>query len=146
LKGAYVAKPEVGELKKIVMGAGSEVQHLMAAFKDDAGVTVVSMLFMGRFDRQDSTYRKEVLPKSCTDRTAMEAVVSGLWHKYTVLDGKEIRRHREQRLQKRLGWWRRNGWRKWQRIWRTRTTRVTIDRGDFEEDLHSATIMIRMIY
>mgnify|MGYP002806258118 CR=1 FL=1 len=31
MKGAYVAKPEVGELKKIVMGAGSEVQHLMAA-------------------------------------------------------------------------------------------------------------------
>ena len=90
LKGAYVAKPEVGELKKIVMGAGSEVQHLMAAFKDDAGVTVVSMLFMGRFDRQDSTYRKEVLPKSCTDRTAMEAVVSGLWHKYTGLDGKVV--------------------------------------------------------
>ena len=82
LKGAYVAKPEVGELKKIVMGAGSEVQHLMAAFKDDAGVRVVSMLFMGRFDRQDSTYRKAVLPKSCTDRTAMEAVVSGLWHKH----------------------------------------------------------------
>ncbi|GMI56858.1 hypothetical protein ScalyP_jg2930 [Parmales sp. scaly parma] len=53
--------PEVGELKKIVMGAGSEVQHLMAAFKDDAGVRVVSMLFMGRFDRQDSTYRKAVV-------------------------------------------------------------------------------------
>jgi len=37
LKGAYVTKPEVGELKKIVMGAGSEVQHLMAAFKDRHG-------------------------------------------------------------------------------------------------------------
>jgi len=90
LKGAYVTKPEVGELKKIVMGAGSEVQHLMAAFKDDAGVRVVSMPCMERFDRQDAAYRESVLPKSCTDRTAMEAGVSGLWHKYTGLDGKVV--------------------------------------------------------
>ena len=51
LKGAYVTKPEVWELKKIVMGMASEVQHLMAAFKDDAGVRVVSMPCMERFDR-----------------------------------------------------------------------------------------------
>ena len=36
-KGVEKMVPEVGELKKIVMGAGSEVQHLMAAFKDRHG-------------------------------------------------------------------------------------------------------------
>jgi transketolase len=90
LKGAYVAKGEKGQLKTIVMGTGSEVQHLMAAFKDNDGVRVVSMPCMERFDRQSDEYRESVLPKSCTDRVAMEAGVSGLWYKYVGLDGKVV--------------------------------------------------------
>jgi transketolase len=90
LKGAYVCKPEKGALKKIVMATGSEVQHCMAAFGGDDGTRVVSMPCMERFDRQSDAYKEEILPKACTDRTAMEAGVSGLWWKYVGLDGEVV--------------------------------------------------------
>ena len=54
------------------------------------GVRVVSMPCMEVFDRQSDAYKAEVLPGSCTKRVAIEAGVSGLWHKYTGLDGKVI--------------------------------------------------------
>jgi transketolase len=54
------------------------------------GTRVVSIPCMERFDRQAADYKESVLPSVCTKRVAIEAGVSGLWHKYTGLDGKVI--------------------------------------------------------
>ena len=90
LKGAYVAKKETGKLDTIVMASGSEVQHVMEAFKDSPTVRVVSMPCMERFDRQSDDYKQSVLPKEVTNRVAMEAGVSAPWYKYVGMDGKVV--------------------------------------------------------
>lgn len=91
LKGGYIAKKETGELKIIILATGSELQHAMkAAGEIGDGARVVSMPCMERFDRQTKAYRESVLPASCKKRVAIEAGVTGLWHKYVGLDGKAI--------------------------------------------------------
>lgn len=91
LKGAYVLKEEVGELKLILMASGSEVGHIVEAAKElGDGVRVVSMPCFERFDRQSAEYQESVLPKSCVKRIALEAGVTGLWHKYTGFEGKAL--------------------------------------------------------
>jgi len=91
LKGGYIAKKEASALTHIIIAAGSELQWAMDAAKElGDGVRVVSMPCMEAFDRQSDAYKAEVLPPSCTKRVAIEAGVSGLWHKYTGLDGKVI--------------------------------------------------------
>lgn len=89
--GAYVLKKEEGALECIILSSGSEVEHAMnAAATIGAGARVVSVPCMERFDRQSVEYRESVLPASCTKRVAIEAGVSGLWHKYTGLEGKVL--------------------------------------------------------
>mmetsp|Transcript_38723 Transcript_38723/g.71739 ORF Transcript_38723/g.71739 Transcript_38723/m.71739 type:complete len:96 (+) Transcript_38723:2-289(+) len=61
-----------------------------AAKELGGGVRVVSMPCFERFDRQDASYKEEVLPPSCTKRLAIEAGVTGMWYKYVGLDGKVI--------------------------------------------------------
>jgi transketolase len=91
LKGGYIAVKETGKLEAILVSAGSEVQHAVAAAKTlGAGVRVVSIPSFYRFDQQPQAYRDEVLPPSCRKRVAIEAGVSGLWWKYVGLDGKVI--------------------------------------------------------
>jgi transketolase len=90
-KGAYIALKETGALQTILLGAGSEVQHAIAAAKElGNGVRVVSVPSFHRFDRQPQSYRDEVLPPSCRCRVAIEAGVPDLWWKYVGLDGKVI--------------------------------------------------------
>merc|ERR1719326_1772973 len=58
LKGAYTLVKEKGELKQIIIAAGSEVQFAEAAAKElGAGVRVVSMPCMSLFDKQPAEYR-----------------------------------------------------------------------------------------
>ncbi len=91
LKGGYIAVKETGKLETILISAGSEVQHAVAAAKTlGAGVRVVSIPSFFRFDQQSQAYRDEVLPPSCRKRVAIEAGVSALWWKYVGLDGKVI--------------------------------------------------------
>jgi transketolase len=91
LKGAYIAKKEKGELKLILMGSGSELQHAIAAADElGEGVRVVSVPCFERFDRQGADYKESVLPKAVTKRIAIEAGVSDLWWKYVGLDGKVL--------------------------------------------------------
>ncbi len=91
LKGGYIARREKGDLKVILLAAGSEVQHAMAAADEIGdGVRVVSVPCMERFDRQSAEYREQVLPSSCRRRVAIEAGVSALWYKYVGLDGRVI--------------------------------------------------------
>ncbi len=86
-RGAYIAKKEEGALEAIVIATGSELQHAIKAADGKAGVRVVSMPSMERFDRQGADYKEEILPKACSKRIAIEAGVSGLWHKYVGTDG-----------------------------------------------------------
>jgi transketolase len=91
LKGAYIAKKENGDLKLILMGSGSELQHAIAAAAElGDGVRVVSVPCFERFDRQGADYQESILPKSCTKRIAIEAGISGLWWKYVGLGGKVL--------------------------------------------------------
>lgn len=86
--GGYVAKKETAALETILLSAGSELQHaLAAAEKLGPGTRVVSMPAFARFDRQSAEYRESVLPKSCRRRVSIEATVTSTWAKYVGLDG-----------------------------------------------------------
>jgi len=88
LLGGYIAKKETGTLTTILLSAGSELQHALAAAQQlGDGVRVVSMPCFERFERQSQSYREEVLPLSCRKRVAIEAGVPDAWHRYTGLDG-----------------------------------------------------------
>ncbi len=91
LRGGYIAVKETAPLTHILLAAGSELQLATAAAKElGAGVRVVSLPSFSRFDRQSAEYRESVLPSSCRARVAVEAGVTGLWAKYTGLDGKVV--------------------------------------------------------
>ena len=90
-KGGYIAVHESGSLKIILLGAGSELQHAIAAAKElGEGVRVVSIPSFHRFDAQPQAYREEVLPPACEKRVAIEAGVPDLWWKYVGLKGTVI--------------------------------------------------------
>jgi len=91
LKGAYVLRPEKGELKTIILATGSEVQYAVeAAKKLGDGVRVVSVPSADRFDRQSDEYKESVLPRSVRRRVSIEAGVTSFWYKYVGLDGKTV--------------------------------------------------------
>ena len=84
-------KREESDLRLILLASGSELQLALAAAEElDDGVRVVAMPCMERFDRQSADYREDILPPNCTTRVAIEAGVSGLWHKYTGIDGRVV--------------------------------------------------------
>ena len=91
LKGAYVLHRETDPLQAIIIASGSEVQHAVAAAKQlGGGIRVVSVPCSERFERQDASYREEVLPSACRKRVSIEAGVTEFWYKYIGLDGKPI--------------------------------------------------------
>ena len=74
-----------------MLASGSELQLAIAAAKElGSGIRVVSVPCMEIFDRQNEDYRESLLPLKCTQRVAIEAGITGLWHKYTGLKGKVI--------------------------------------------------------
>merc|ERR1711871_929500 len=89
LKGGYTLIKEKGDLKKIIIAAGSEVWIAVDAAKElGDGVRVVSMPCVEAFERQSAEYKEEVLPKGMkADTLAVEAGVTSAWYKYadTVL-------------------------------------------------------------
>jgi transketolase len=88
LRGGYVAKKETAPLELILLSAGSELQHALAAAKTlGPGTRVVSVPCFARFDRQPAAYREEVLPRACRRRVAVEATVPSTWARYVGLDG-----------------------------------------------------------
>jgi transketolase len=91
LKGGYIAIRESAPLTHILLSSGSELQLAIAAAKTlGAGTRVVSIPSFHRFDQQPAEYRESVLPSDCRKRVAVEAGVTGLWHKYVGLDGKIV--------------------------------------------------------
>ena len=90
-RGGYVLKDSVGTPQVILIATGSEVGLAMqAAAQLGDGVRVVSMPSTDVFDRQEQSYRESVLPTACRKRVAIEAGVTGFWHKYVGLDGAVI--------------------------------------------------------
>jgi transketolase len=90
-KGGYVlSEAQGGKPQAVIIATGSEVDLAMKAQAALAGegihVRVVSMPSTNVFDRQDQAYKDSVLPKGI-NRVAVEAGVTGFWHKYVGLDG-----------------------------------------------------------
>ncbi|MCC5838803.1 MAG: transketolase [Opitutales bacterium] len=88
LRGAYIARKESAALDTILLATGSELAVAMAAAeKIGPGCRVVSVPSMEIFERQSAEYKETILPPACRRRIAVEAGVTGLWHRYTGLDG-----------------------------------------------------------
>jgi len=83
-RGAYVLRESAGA-RAVIIATGSEVALAIGAqdqlAKSGIAVSVVSMPCTSVFDRQDAGYRAGVLPAG-VPRVAVEAGVSGIWHKY----------------------------------------------------------------
>ncbi|MGA5711257.1 transketolase [Streptomyces cellulosae] len=93
-RGGYVlAEASSGSPEVVLVGTGSEVQLAVQARKilESEGVAtrVVSMPCMEWFDRQDRSYREQVLPPSVRARVAVEAGTAQPWHRI-VGDAGEI--------------------------------------------------------
>jgi len=88
-KGGYVLR-DSADAKVILIATGSEVELAVKAFDALAGegiaARVVSMPSTDVFDRQDESYKRQVLTKG-TPRVAIEAGVTAFWYKYVGLEG-----------------------------------------------------------
>jgi transketolase len=88
-KGGYVLKDAAGA-KAIIIATGSEIELALKAQEtlaaEGIAVRVVSMPSTNTFDKQDASYKNDVLPKGLP-RVAVEAGVTGFWHKYVGLEG-----------------------------------------------------------
>ncbi|MBI3525403.1 MAG: transketolase [Betaproteobacteria bacterium] len=84
-KGGYIlSEAKNGKPKAIIIATGSEVDLALkaqTAMEAEIPVRVVSMPCTNAFDRQDAAYRESVLLKG-VPRVAVEAGVTGGWHKY----------------------------------------------------------------
>ncbi len=93
-KGGYILRePAGGTAVAVIIATGSEVALAMQAqdalAADGVHVRVVSMPSTTVFDRQDAAWQAQVLPRGLP-RVAVEAGVTGLWHKYVGLEGRVI--------------------------------------------------------
>ena len=88
-RGGYVLRQPEGE-QLVLIATGSEVQVAIAAAALLAGegiaARVVSVPCLDVFERQDESYRAEVIPRRLP-RLAVEAGSSGLWWKYVGENG-----------------------------------------------------------
>ncbi|WP_027823942.1 transketolase [Laribacter hongkongensis] len=88
-KGGYVLRDAVSP-RAVLIATGSEIELALKAQEalaaEGIAVRVVSMPSTNVFDRQDRAYRQAVLGGDLP-RVAIEAGVTGLWHKYVGLDG-----------------------------------------------------------
>ena len=91
-RGGYILS-DAADPKAVLIATGSEVALAMAAQKilaaEHIAVRVVSMPSTSVFDRQDSAYRANVLPKGPV-RIAVEAGVTDFWRKYVGIRGTVI--------------------------------------------------------
>jgi transketolase len=93
-RGAYVLVDCQGTADAILIATGSEVGLAVDAARAlaDKGsrVRVVSMPSADVFEAQPAAYRESVLPAAIRARVAVEAGVTGYWHKYVGLEGKVV--------------------------------------------------------
>lgn len=94
-KGGYVlADAEGGDPQIILIATGSELPMVVAAHEklvaDGIRSRVVSLPSWYLFERQDQTYRDEVLPPAVRPRLAVEQAGSFGWDRYVGWDGATI--------------------------------------------------------
>ncbi len=86
IHGAYVLAENSAQPELILIGTGSEVQHVIGAYEELVSegfkVRVVSMPSWELFERQTKEYRDAVLPPAVKKRLAVEAGSPMGWHKY----------------------------------------------------------------
>ena len=97
-RGAYVlADAEDGDPQVILIATGSEVALALAAYEELKGegvrARVVSMPCCELFDRQDESYRDEVLPPGVTARVSVEEASTLGWDRYVGSDGVKVGMH-----------------------------------------------------
>jgi transketolase len=92
-RGGYVLADASGRAQCVIIATGSEVSLALEAKRMLAArgvdVRVVSMPSTNVFDRQDATYREQVLPPG-VPRIAVEAGVTDFWRKYVGLAGEVV--------------------------------------------------------
>ncbi|MCM3569367.1 transketolase [Neobacillus mesonae] len=90
-KGAYMISPAIGEAEGIIIATGSEVELALKAqailHEDGIEINVVSMPSWELFEKQDSEYKEEVLPKRLTKRLSVEMGSKYGWEQYVGSDG-----------------------------------------------------------
>ena len=97
-RGGYVlADPGGGDPEVILIATGSEVALALAAHEELIGEgvrsRVVSLPSWELFDRQDQSYRDEVLPPSITARVSVEEASTIGWDRYVGFGGTKIGMH-----------------------------------------------------
>jgi transketolase len=90
-RGAYVLVRETAALETVLIASGSEVQVAVAAAKElGPGTRVVSMPSAFRFEKQDASYRNDVLPPACKRRVSVEAGVTHGWERWIGDAGRSV--------------------------------------------------------
>jgi len=97
-RGGYVlADPEDGDPETILIATGSDVALAVAAHEELSGEgvrsRVVSLPCWELFERQDESYRDEVLPLSIAARVSVEEASTLGWDRYVGPGGKRIGMH-----------------------------------------------------
>ena len=94
-RGAYIlADSEGGKPQVILMATGSEVNLCVEVYEklkqEGIRARVVSMPSWDIFERQDQSYREQVLPPDVTARVAVEAALTFGWERYVGTAGSVI--------------------------------------------------------
>lgn len=93
-RGAYVLASSKGEPDLLLLATGSEVSLALAAFealtREGVACRVVSMPSWEIFEKQEESYRNEVLPPSVTARISIEQAATFGWDRYVGPHGRSI--------------------------------------------------------
>jgi transketolase len=93
-RGGYTLLDTDGDPQIILIGTGSEVQHVVAAAEilqaEGVGARAVSLPSWELFEKQPKSYRESVLPSSVTRRVSVEAGAAFGWERYTGPEGSII--------------------------------------------------------
>jgi transketolase len=97
-RGGYVlADPEDGDPEVILIATGSEVALAVAAHErliaDGVRSRVVSLPCWELFDRQEQSYREQVLPPEITARVSVEEASTLGWERFVGTEGAAIGMH-----------------------------------------------------
>jgi len=90
-RGGYTLLDSDGDPQIILIGTGSEVQHVLAAAEalqaEGIAARAVSMPSWELFEKQPTSYRERVLPSSVTRRVSVEAGAAFGWERYVGREG-----------------------------------------------------------
>jgi transketolase len=93
-RGGYILRDCQGTPEAILIATGSEVELAVSAAEklsaEGRKIRVVSMPSPELFEKQDASYKQDVLPLEVTARVAVEALHADFWYKYVGLDGRVL--------------------------------------------------------